>query len=127
MSVLDFATWAGWNAGRGKRGPALVRPETLEAIHRPRISTGKLPQTAPGTPQEGQYALGWGVLKFDWTTRPVLEHNGSNTMNLAKILVDPEGDLGVVVMTNFPGEGAETATRIALENLYRRYAGARAL
>jgi len=57
----------------------------------------------------------------------VLEHNGSNTMNLAKILVDPEGDLGVVVMTNFPGEGAETATRIALENLYRRYAGARAL
>jgi CubicO group peptidase (beta-lactamase class C family) len=27
LSILDFAKWAGWNAGEGKRGPALVKPE----------------------------------------------------------------------------------------------------
>jgi hypothetical protein len=29
MSVKDFAIWAGWNVGEDKRGPALVKPETL--------------------------------------------------------------------------------------------------
>jgi len=102
MSVLDFAAWAGWNAGRGKRGPALVKPETRAAIYRPRTTVAKLASSGPGTPKEGQYACGWGVVKFDWTSGPVLTHNGSNSMNLAKILVDPDHDLGVVVMTNFP-------------------------
>lgn len=36
MSVLDFARWAGWNAGEGKRGPKLVRPQTLSACARSR-------------------------------------------------------------------------------------------
>src|SRR5690606_14765703 len=26
MSILDYATWAGWNAGMATRGPALVSP-----------------------------------------------------------------------------------------------------
>lgn len=122
MSVLDFATWAGWNAGRGKRGPALVKPETLERIHAPHIKTGKMPHARPGTPQEGEYALGWGVVKFDWSRTPVLEHNGSNSMNLAKILVDRDADIGVVVVTNFPEDKAEEATYSVMETLYRRYA-----
>jgi hypothetical protein len=32
---------------------------------------------------------------------------GSNSMNLAKIIVDPHRDLGVVMMTNFPGDIVE--------------------
>lgn len=121
MSVLDFAAWAGWNAGSGKRGPALVKPETLDRIHRPHIRTGKLPNPRPGTPHEGEYALGWGVVKFDWSKGPVLTHNGSNGMNFAKILVDPGQDLGVVVMTNFPEEKAEEATSSVMQTLYCRY------
>ena len=35
MSVLDFARWAGWHAGEGRRGPNLVRPETLGSSTRP--------------------------------------------------------------------------------------------
>lgn len=122
LSIADFAAWAGWNAGRGQRGACLVKPETLAAIHRPRIKTGKLPTATPGTPQEGEYALGWGVLKFDWTPTPVLQHNGSNGMNLAKILVDCDRDVGVVVCTNFPGPKAEAATAAVMASLYRRYA-----
>jgi hypothetical protein len=123
MSVLDFATWAGWNAGKGKRGPALVTPETLARLHRPHVKTGKLPNARPGTPQEGEYALGWGVVKFDWATHPLLTHNGSNGMNLAVILVDVEQDLGIVVLTNFPEKKAEAAASEMIERLYREYGG----
>lgn len=123
MSVLDFAVWAGWNAGVGKRGPALVSAETLARLHRPHVKTGMLPNARPGTPQEGDYALGWGVVKFDWSPQPVLTHNGSNGMNLAKILVDPAQDLGVVVLTNFPEDKAEAATSEVIEQLYREYGG----
>ena len=89
MSVLDFARWAAWNAAEGRREPHIVKSETLKDLHRPRVKTGPLPGSKPGTPLEGEYALGWGVIKFEWTPTPVLEHNGSNSMNLAKILIDP--------------------------------------
>ncbi len=121
MSVLDFANWAGWNAGEGKRGPALVKPETLARLHHPVIKTGKLPDPRPGTPQEGEYALGWGVVKFDWAPRPLLTHNGSNGMNLATILIDTEADLGIVAVTNFPEQKANDAVYEVIEALYREY------
>lgn len=121
MSVLDFAKWAGWNASRGKRGPQIIKTMTLEEVYRPRIST-ELASTGPGLPTRGKYALGWGVIKFEWTEAPVLDHNGSNSMNLAKILVDQDRDLGVVVMTNFPGKPAEDTCKDILKTLYVRYA-----
>ena len=124
MSVLDFARWAGWNAGRGRRAPALVKPETLARIHKAHIDTGRMAQPRPGIPGEGAYALGWGVVKFDWTHAPVLTHNGSNGLNLAKVLVDTDKDVAVALLTNFPGNRAEDATNAALQTLYRHYAPA---
>jgi len=121
LSIRDFAKWAAWNAGEGKRGPALVKLETLHRIHKEHVQTPRIANPRPGTPQEGGYALGWGVIDFDWTGRPVLTHNGSNSMNLAKILVDTEADLGIVVTTNFPGPDAEAAASDALEALYKEY------
>lgn len=122
MSVVDFATWAGWNAGRGRRPPALVTPETLARIHRPHVNTGKLPNPRPGTPGEGKYALGWGIAKLSWARRPLLLHNGSNQMNLAKIVIDTQQDLGLVALTNFPGTKAEDALEAVAENLYKQFA-----
>ncbi len=122
MSVLDFAAWAGWNAGAGKRGPALVKPETLAQIHRARISTGKLETPRPGEPAEGEYALGWGLVKFGWADAPLLVHNGSNSMNFAKIIVDLRSDIAIVAMTNFPGAVADEATNAVAASLYHRFA-----
>jgi CubicO group peptidase (beta-lactamase class C family) len=122
MSVLDFARWASWNASNGKRGPALVKPETLLEIHRPRISTGKLPNSRPGMPQEGEYAFGWGVVKFDWTANPVLTHNGSNSMNFAKVLIDKNKDLAITLTTNIAGKKAEEAFLKLQQALYLKYA-----
>jgi CubicO group peptidase (beta-lactamase class C family) len=122
MSIGDFARWAAWNVGQGRRGPALVKRETLAEIHRAHVQTPRIEKPQPGTPQTGHYAYGWGVVKFEWTARPVLTHNGSNSMNLAKILVDTDGDVGVVVTTNIAGEKADDATRALMERLYREFA-----
>jgi CubicO group peptidase (beta-lactamase class C family) len=124
MSVLDFATWAAWNAGGARRGPALVRPETLARIHRGHVDTGKIPDAKPGTPTEGRYAMGWGVVKWPSMKNPVLQHNGSNSMNLAKVLVDPVADLAVTVVTNYPGPKAEEALSEVMLALYRQQMGA---
>jgi hypothetical protein len=64
------------------------------------------------------------VVKFDWTHGPVLTHNGSNGLNLAKVLVDTDKDVAVALLTNFPGNRAEDATNAALQTLYRHYAPA---
>jgi CubicO group peptidase (beta-lactamase class C family) len=121
MSILDFAAWAGWNAGGARRGPALVRPETLAYIHEAKIHTGKIPNPRPGTPAEGDYCMGWGLAKFDWTATPVLTHNGSNGLNLAKVLVDASSDLAVAVTTNFPEGKADAAVGEVMESLYKRF------
>jgi CubicO group peptidase (beta-lactamase class C family) len=124
MSVLDFATWAAWNAGGARRGPALVRPQTLARIQRGHIDTGKIPDAKPGTPSEGRYAMGWGVVKWPAMKNPVLQHNGSNSMNLAKVLIDPAADLAVTVVTNFPGPKAEAALTEVMLALYQGQMGA---
>ncbi|WP_224705374.1 serine hydrolase domain-containing protein [Devosia aquimaris] len=121
MSILDYAKWAGWNAGKGQRGPQLVQPETLSTIQAVHVQTPVRENPPPGTPSTGGYGLGWGNVAFDWAERPLLTHNGSNSMNLARIVVDTESDLAVVVTTNFPGADANTAAGNVLETLYLDY------
>lgn len=121
MSISDFATWADWNTGGGRRGPALVKPETVAHLHRAAVATPEIKDPKPGTPRTGQYALGWGWAKMSWTPKPVLTHNGSNSLNLAMILIDPDYDLGLVVTTNFPGPKADAALLELAEWLYGRY------
>ena len=123
MSIKDFARWVGWNAGGGKRAPHLVSPQTLAVIHRAHVKTPPLPNPPPGTPSEGAYGLGWGIVKFDWAGEPMVTHNGSNSMNFAKALLDPKLDLAVVVTTNFPGKKAEDAAAEVQRHLYQEFTG----
>lgn len=122
MSVVDFARWAGWNAGEAKRGPALVRPETLRKLHTVVIHMDANKEAKPGTPAKGGYALGWGEITVDWAPAPLLQHSGSNTKNLAQIWVDRQRDLAIVILTNIsrPETGA-ALTAVAAE-LYGKYA-----
>ncbi|HEY6433218.1 MAG TPA: serine hydrolase domain-containing protein [Acetobacteraceae bacterium] len=121
LSVLDFAAWAGWNAGEGRRGPALVRPETIRKLHTQVIVMPPRPDATPGTPVGIGYALGWGLAKLPYVSEPVLMHAGSNTMNFASILVQPSQDFAVVMMTNVGGAKAEAAIGQLTEELYRQY------
>jgi CubicO group peptidase (beta-lactamase class C family) len=123
MSVLDFAKWVAWNAGEGKRPPALVSPRTLKKLHTPVIATGVRENAPAGTPQTGGYALGWGQVTESWAAAPLITHTGSNTMNLASATFWPEMDFGFVIMTNIGGSGADGALRKLAAELYGAFAG----
>ncbi len=120
LSILDFATWASWNACEGRRGPALVRPETLRKLHTQVIEIS-VPDAAPGTPAKGGYCLGWGILTMPFAREPFLMHTGSNTMNLAMIMLQPAREFGLVLATNVGGKGADAALRAVAEDIYGRF------
>ena len=121
MSVLDFAKWAAWHAGNGRRPPALVSPDTVKKLHTPVIDTGVRENAPPGTPKTGKYALGWGEVNLDWSSGPVLTHTGSNGMNLATVMIWPEADFGFVMMTNIAGPAADEALTKLAADLYKRF------
>ena len=122
MSLLDFARWAGWNAGEGKRGPRLVKPETLKKLHTPVITLPAPAEPRPGTPPGGAYALGWGQVSYPWSAEPVIYHGGSNQRNLAHIVLQPKQDLAMVLVTNVAGERAAQALDVLAAELYGKYA-----
>lgn len=53
MSILDFARWAGWNAGEGGRKPFIVKTETIRKLHKPITSMPPKKDAPPGTPPGG--------------------------------------------------------------------------
>ena len=125
MSVLDFATWGAWNAGEGKRGPRLVRPETLRKLHTPVIEMPIKPDAPVGTPSAGSYGFGWVTITPPFAHEPFLFHGGSNQMNVAYIMVQPKRDFGIVMMTNLGGQKADQAMLALGEALYKRFGAER--
>ena len=121
LSVLDFAAWAGWQTGAGKRGPALVPPETFRRLHAMVISMPPRPDAPVGTPASGRYGLGIGEVKLPFSPEPFLFHGGSNQMNLAYIMLQPKYDFALVMMTNRSGDKADAALKALSAALYKQY------
>lgn len=111
MTVRDFAQWAAWHAGEGKRKPDLISAADFKKLHTAVISTPRDMEEKPGTPKLGKYALGWGLVDYPWSGKNFLMHGGSNGMNLAWMIVLPEQDLALVLTTNIGGEKADLAFR----------------
>jgi CubicO group peptidase (beta-lactamase class C family) len=124
LSILDFATWAGWHAGAGRRGPAMVTPETLRRLHAKVIDMPPLPDAAPGAPGAVGYGHGWGFATLPYTRGGVMLHTGSNTMNMAMVMVKPGLDFALVVATNRGDARADEALKALQEALYRAHAPA---
>jgi CubicO group peptidase (beta-lactamase class C family) len=120
LSILDFAVWGAWNAGEGRRGPALVRAETLKKLHSPVIEVF-VANPAPGTPPAGAYCMGWGVASLPFASEPFLTHTGSNTMNLAMVMLQPARDFGMVLATNVAGKKADEGLKAAAGEIYGRF------
>ena len=122
LSVLDFAKWAAWNAGEGRRSPILVRPETLRKLHTKVIDMPAKPDAPVGTPSTGSYGFGWVTVTPPFASEPLLFHGGSNEMNVAYIMLQPKRDFGIVMMTNVGGKRADQAMIALGEALYNRFA-----
>jgi CubicO group peptidase (beta-lactamase class C family) len=120
LSLLDFARWAGWNAGGGKRGPALVKPETMRKLLAPVVAMPEQKDAASGTPSRGRYALGWGEVTMAWAPEPFVFHGGSNTKNLAQIWLQPQHDFAMVLVTNISGQKADEALFAVARELYAK-------
>jgi CubicO group peptidase (beta-lactamase class C family) len=121
MSVLDFATWAAWNAAEGKYGPPLAKPETIRKMHTKVVDMPPKPDAPVGTPSSGGYGLGWGTVSLPFAPEPLVFHGGSNNMNLAYIVLQPKQELGLVTMTNISGPKANDALMAITELLYKRF------
>ena len=121
LSILDFAVWGAWHAGEGKRGPPLVRAETLKKLHSPIIEV-PVEDPPPGTPPKGAYCLGWGIASLPFASQPFLTHTGSNEMNLAMVMLQPAEDFGMVLATNVAGKKADAALKAAAGEIYGRFA-----
>jgi len=121
MSVLDFATWAAWNAAEGRYGPPLAKPETIAKLQAKVVDMPPKPDAPVGTPSSGGYGLGWGTGSLPFAPEPLVFHGGSNNMNLAYIMLQPKQELGVVTMTNISGPKANDALMAITELLYKRF------
>ncbi|HDQ04791.1 MAG TPA: class A beta-lactamase-related serine hydrolase [Deltaproteobacteria bacterium] len=121
MSILDFAKWAGWNAGQGKREPQLVTPRTLKKLHKPVVVMAPRKDAPPGTPSGGRYAFGWGEFSVKWANHPLIYHGGSNGMNLAHIWLDTQRDFAMVMATNIGSSRADAALLEIAGKLYEQY------
>jgi CubicO group peptidase (beta-lactamase class C family) len=122
LSILDFAHWAGWNAGQGRRDPPLVSAATLRKLQTPVIDISPRPDAKPGTPPPGRYGLGWGTVALPFAPEPIVFHGGSNEMNLAYIMMRPQADFAMVMATNVSGPVADEGLRAVGAELYERFA-----
>ena len=121
MSVLDFATWAAWNAAAGRYEPPLAKPETIAKLQTKVIDMPPKPDAPVGTPSSGGYGLGWGTVSLPFAPEPLVFHGGSNNMNLAYIVLQPKQELGLVTMANVSGPKANEALMAITELLYKRF------
>jgi CubicO group peptidase (beta-lactamase class C family) len=104
----SIADWSKFIADqlRGARGErALLKSETYKALHTPRFG--------------GTYAFGWGVTTRVWSGGAVLQHSGSNTMNLCVLWVAPLRDVAVLAVTNQAGDAAAQAADEAVVAMIR--------
>jgi len=90
MSIGDWAKFATWVLAAEAGHQTLLRDSTARA----------LTDSAVAVPGGGAYAFGWMILQRDWASGRSLQHNGSNELNYAEIVLAPGPRFGVLVATN---------------------------
>lgn len=97
---LSLAEWMKFGAdhlreGRGEL-PSLLKPESYRRLH---------------VPTEGakDYAFGWGLYRGPAGTLPVLSHDGSNTEWYARIMLNRQAGLGILLVSNAGSDQARPA------------------
>jgi CubicO group peptidase (beta-lactamase class C family) len=105
----SLADWGKFVADQlsGERGAGvLLKTETYKFLH--------------VAPFGDSYAFGWGVSDRLWAGGRSLGHNGSNGWNYCTVLMAPERDVALLVVTNQGGTAGEMGTRaLAAELLLR--------
>ena len=90
----------------------------LRAGRHPQASQTELPEIlSPGdyrilhtpTPGAKSYAFGWSLYRVSPGTLPLLSHDGSNTEWYARIVLDRQAGIGILMVTNAANDSAKEA------------------
>lgn len=118
LSAEDFAKWADWLSGGGKREPTLLlSPAGWKKwlSVRTRIDPTATP---PSAPRMTGYALGWGEVFLPKNPgERYWMHSGTNGAYTAWIGFRPETESSFVFLTNTGGENATAAFRELAQEL----------
>jgi CubicO group peptidase (beta-lactamase class C family) len=109
-SLRDWARFVGVHLAGARGEGSYLAPETFRKLH-----------TAP----VGQdYALDWGLSRYNWAAGRVLSHRGSNTMWMALVRIAPERGFAVLATTNQAGprgsEAVDDAARAMIQHQLER-------
>lgn len=108
LSLSDWAHYAILHLrGAVEKNPPVLREETFAKLHTP--------------PEDGTYAMGWGIARPTWVPGRVLQHAGSNTMWFAQIVLVPDAQAGFLITTNAADEKAINAVRRVVDIVRTRY------
>ncbi|GIV15806.1 MAG: serine hydrolase [Armatimonadota bacterium] len=108
LSLSDWARYAIVHLrGAVERNPPVLRQDTFAKLHTP--------------PEDGTYAMGWGIARPTWARGRVLQHAGSNTMWFAQILLVPDAQVGFLITTNAADEKAMNAVRRVVDLVRAQY------
>jgi len=100
-SVSDMAKWLRLQLGRGTIDGVRFFSEdasrTMWTVHNPQAVSRQSERLFPSTHFRG-YALGWGL--SDYLGRKVVSHGGGYDGMFSRVVLVPEENLGMVVLTN---------------------------
>ena len=101
-SVDDMAKWVTVHLANGKAGDRqIIGPATLADLHAPHMVIDAPPERPEIS--SGSYALGWLVNSY--RGHPRVEHGGNIDGFSALVMLLPQDDLGLVILTNKDGTG----------------------
>jgi len=109
-SVGDLAKYVAFHMA-GERGKSeLLNAESFKKLH-------------SAAADNGDYALGWRVLKRPWANGRALMHNGSNTMFYVVVWMAPDKNCAVIVSSNIGVDEAFEGCDEAAGKLIGQYFG----
>ena len=108
-SVNEMSKWVLLQLNRGKfpnRDARLFTEKQSEEMWSAQtiLGTGVPPQLSAMKPNFAAYGLGWGLR--DYHGRKLVSHSGGVAGTVTRVMLVPEENLGVVILTNAEEEGA---------------------
>ncbi len=118
-SIADLSKWAIVQMHKGKYGEGLTRQLFSEAVHRD-MWTPQTIQQVSSTPPYNQhfaaYGLGWGLT--DVKGYKQVSHTGGLVGMVTQMILLPELQLGIIVLTNQQSSSAFNAISTTIKDSY---------
>jgi len=118
-NVRDLSAWLRFQLAEGTwEGKPLLKAAILRQTHTPQVVTPipeELKKVVRGVTVQGSYGLGWHI--EDYRGRRSVEHGGSLNGFRSRVLLLPEENIGIAVLTNLGSTALPSALANSLADL----------